>query len=227
MKISKALRPNRDLPQLEVLALAAAAAGTGADFEHAVVALPNLAQGAPSGTAGMVAENTMTIRWLGLLFEATLTGAATNNFTVNILQRRAGAPPVNTTSATTITAGTQTFTPASLAGFFVGAKVVFSGGTGATETVTIAAVNTSAGTATATFVNGHSGAYTIVSAPLATITYGSGVNESQWVPHWFAASPGNYVLPGDVITVQRVSAGTGLASPSFSVIVEWENYVPR
>lgn len=219
MRISKALRPNRDLPQIESVNIAAQTAG--AAYEHAIVALPNLAQGAPSGTSGELPQNSLTLRWVQLVFEAALAGVATNNVTYNVNQYRAGSPPVNTTSATTIVAGQQVVTPASMANITVNSKLVFSGGTGAAETVVVQSVNNSAGTFTATFANGHSGAYTIVSAPLATITYASGVNASKWVPVQLALTPGNYIAPGDVVTLQMASNGTGLATPALSVILEW------
>lgn len=226
-RISKALRPNRDLPQLEGINLnAQAGAGSGADYEHAIVALPNLAQGAPSGTSGEYPTNAMTIRWIQITFEANLTGVATNNVTYNFNQYRNGAVPVNTTSTTTIVAGQQTVTPASMANISVNSQLVFSGGTGATETVVVQSVNNSAGTFTATFANGHSGAYTIVSAPLATITYSNGVNATKWVPVQLKANT-NYIAPGDVVTIQRLSNGTGLATPALTVTIDWANAGPQ
>lgn len=228
MKMTNALRPNRDLPQLEGINLnAAAAQGGGADYEHAIVALPNLAQGAPSGLSGAIPQNTMQIRWIMLIFEAVITGAATNNVVYNILQRRNGGFLVNTTSPTTIVAGIQTVTPASMANITVGTRLTFSGGTGAAEVVTVASVNSSAGTFVATFVNGHSGAYTIVSAPLATITFSNGVNAAAWVPVQLAANPTNAIQAGDVITLQRFSNGTGIATPALTVTIDWQNYVTK
>lgn len=228
MKMTKALRPNRDVPQLEGINLnAQAGAGSGADYEHAIVALPNLALGAPSGLSGAVPQNAMQIRWILIVFEANLTGANTNNVTYNVNQRRNGLPLVNTTSATTISAGLQTVTPASMANIMVGMKLTFSGGTGATEVVTVASVNASAGTFTAVFANGHSGAYTIVSAPLATITFASGTNATAWVPVQLAAYANNYIAPGDTVTLQRVSAGSGLATPALTVWIDWESYLTK
>lgn len=224
MRMTEALRSNRDLPQLEGINLnAAAGAGSGADYEHAIVAVPNLAQGAGSGLAGATPQNTMQIRWIMLIFEAVLTGANTNNVTYNILQRRNGAFLVNTSSATTVVAGTQAVTPASMTNITVGTKLTFSGGTGATETVTV--LSTTQTTFTATFANGHSGAYTIVSAPLATITFASGTNAAAFVPVQLKANPGNAIAPGDVITLQRTTAGTGLATPALTVTIDWKSYV--
>ncbi|HZU01526.1 MAG TPA: hypothetical protein VFA10_17795 [Ktedonobacteraceae bacterium] len=69
---------------------------------------------------------------------------------------------VNTTSSTTITAGSNVVvTPASMNGIYVGQKLNFANGTGTAETVVVTA--TTSTTFTATFVNNHSGAYTITS----------------------------------------------------------------
>jgi len=71
---------------------------------------------------------------------------------------------VSTTSATTITAGTdRVVTPASLTNIVSQLRLNFSGGTGAAEDVVVKTVNAVAGTFTADFVNGHSGAYNIIS----------------------------------------------------------------
>lgn len=71
---------------------------------------------------------------------------------------------VNTTSATTITAGAGVVvTPASLNGIVVGKLLNVAGGTGTAENVRVSAVNLTAGTFTADFSNNHSGAYTLVS----------------------------------------------------------------
>jgi len=70
---------------------------------------------------------------------------------------------VNTTSATTIIAGSNvTVTPASMSNIFVGQKLNFANGTGTAETVVVKQTP-SLTTFTADFVNGHSGAYTISS----------------------------------------------------------------
>lgn len=71
---------------------------------------------------------------------------------------------VTTTSATTIVAGANVVvTPASLTNILQGMELNFSAGTGAAEDVVVKNVNAVAGTFTADFVNGHSGAYNIVS----------------------------------------------------------------
>lgn len=68
---------------------------------------------------------------------------------------------VDTTSVTTIVAGSQVVTPASMAGIRLNQFLDISGGTGAAETVQVTAVTPT--TFTATFANGHSGAYHITS----------------------------------------------------------------
>ncbi len=71
---------------------------------------------------------------------------------------------VATTSATTITAGSdKTVTPASMTNIVQGMRLNFSAGTGAAEDVIVKTTNVVGGTFTADFVNGHSGAYNIIS----------------------------------------------------------------
>jgi hypothetical protein len=75
--------------------------------------------------------------------------------------------PVNTTSSTTITAGSGVIvTPAAMTNIFAGTQLRFSGGTGTAETVVVTAVTST--TFTATFANNHSGAYTIVTPTALT-----------------------------------------------------------
>ena len=209
---------HRDIPNLPTINVnLSVAGGVSTDFEHVIYMTPKLIQSLTTGEAGDVPINSQNVRYVMLNFESNLTGANTNNFTLNIVQRRAGAILVNTTSATTVVTGVNTVTPASMANIQVNSQLVFSGGTGATETVTVQSVT--ATTFNANFANGHSGAYTITSAPLATITYASGTNETAFVTHQFTV-PINYsnaILPGDVVTIQRISNGTGLANPPFTV----------
>lgn len=68
---------------------------------------------------------------------------------------------VDTTSGTTISAGSQTVTPVSMTGIVLGKYLTFSGGVGAAEVAQVTAVTPT--TFTATFANGHSGAYHITS----------------------------------------------------------------
>ncbi len=219
--LEKSMGRNHDVPQLETLRFAAASAGSAADFEPVIVPLTDLTVGAPAGTNMMgTTNNSMYVRNITLTWEAALTGAATNNFTINVNQYRGAALLVNTASATTITAGTRTVTPTTMANIFVGTQLVFSGGTGATETVTVLAVT--ATTFDATFANGHSGGYALTSAPLATITYGNGTNDAKWVQRALTVQKVNFIKGGDVLTLARVSSNaTGLASPAGGVVIDW------
>ena len=227
VRISRELGRNRDLPQLESLRFAAGTAGSANDFENIVTVVPDLTVGAPAGTNMMAGtNNSMYVRNVSITWEANLTGAATNNFTLNVNQYRAGALLVNTSSSTTVVASTMAVTPASMNNIYVGVQLIFSGGTGATETVTVASVTQT--TFTATFANGHSGGYTITSAPLATITYASGTNDTKWVPRTLTTQKTNFVQKGDIITVARVSSNsTGLASPAGVLVLDWANAGPQ
>lgn len=74
--------------------------------------------------------------------------------------------PVNTTPTTTIYAGTQTITPSSITGVVAGQLFTFSGGTGASENVSVASLTSA--DFQGTFANGHSGGYTVVATPIST-----------------------------------------------------------
>jgi hypothetical protein len=224
MKISKALRGNLDLQQIECLNVAAASAGSGSDFEHVIGYVADLTQGGPSGAAGMQAVNYQQIRYFTMVWEATMTGQATNYFTINFNQYRAGALLVNTTSSTSVSAaGSATITVGSggAKNCYIGQYLNISGGTGTAETVQVTAFNANSNTITAVFANTHSGTYNVVAAPLATLAYSSSsVTDSKFVPHQIKALP-NTVQAGDVITVARVSTGTGLASVAATFGYEW------
>lgn len=221
----KALGRNKDIPQLESYAGVAASAGTGSDFEHIITALTDLTVGASSGMAGDVPSNTMSIRGFILTFEAAITGAATNNCTFNLRQYRGGSILATTTASTTVAVGSATITPASMAGIFVGQTLAISGGTGTAENVIVTAITST--TFTAVFANTHSGTYNIAQAPLATITFGNGTNAVAYTAlSWAIGSSSfplnrNYIRGGDVITIQRASNGTGLASTAFLAEIDW------
>ena len=230
--LARSLGRRRDWPQLESYTVAAGAAGSAADFEHSIFSLPNLAKGATSSTSGSLPINDMVLRSVALVPESTITGAATNFMSLCVRQYRAGVlvPTVNTTSATTISAGAATVTPASMANIQVNSLLVFSGGTGATETVVVTAITGT--TFTATFANGHSGAYTIVCNNIASMTFNAvGVTAAAYTPAILLAGtsangmtfvPNVLIQPGDVITIQRLSSNvTGLASPITLAQVEW------
>lgn len=150
-QLEKILGRHRDISLTKTALVPAVVAGTGADFEHAVFYVPTLPDS--SGEASTLAMTAQNLRSITAVFETNLTGAATNNFTLQFNIRRAGA---------------------------------------------------------------------IVGSPLASVTYGSGTNETAFVAHEFPIqlSSSLVLLPGDVVTVQRVSAGTGLASPAFSVFCD-------
>lgn len=217
----KALGRNKDIPQLEHCTGAAASAGTGSDFEHIIAVVPDLTVGATSGSVGDLPSNTMSIRNLTLTFEAAITGAATNNCTFNLRQYRGGSIVATTTATTAVTgAGSATITPASMAGIFVGQTLAISGGTGTAENVVVTAITST--TFSAVFANTHSGTYNIAQAPLATTTFASGTNAAAYTPISFNIPRGsNTCKGGDVITIQRVSNGTGLASTAFVAAIDW------
>jgi hypothetical protein len=231
VKISKALRGNRDLPQLESAGLVAASAGTASDaaFEQILAVIPDLTKSAPSGSAGMQANNTMQVRWFLLTWLAAITGVVTNNCAVQLKQWRGGAVLTNTTSSTAVgAAGSATITvgAAGANNCYVGQYLDISGGTGTAETIVVTAFNAVSNTITANFANTHSGTYNVVSTPLASVSYGNGTNDAARVARQIVALP-NTVKPGDVLTVVRVSAGTGLATPAGSASIEWVESGPQ
>jgi len=130
---------------------------------------------------------------------------------------------VSTASATSVTSGATVITPTSMSNIAVNSVLTFSGGTGASENVTVSAVT--ATTFTATFANNHSGAYTIKSAPIAS--YGpysaTTVVSTALLPQIATmTTPYNIFLPNDVLTFARTSNNaTGLISPAGTLFVEW------
>jgi len=225
MKMSKALRGNLDLQQIECYALPALSAGSAADVEHVIGYVTDLTQGGPSGAAGMQAYNGQQIRFFTAVWEATMTGQATHYFTLQFKQYRAGALLTNTTSSTTVSAaGSAQITVGSGAAVncYVGQYLDISGGTGTAETVQVTAFDPVGNKITAVFANTHSGTYNVVSTPLAQRVYNSSsVTDAAWVPRQIAALP-NTLKPGDVITVKRLSNdATGLASVAATVGYEW------
>lgn len=218
-QLYKALGRNREFPQLESVGVASSAVNV--NFEHPIAMVPNLASVAGSGNSGFVQPSAMHLREIYLIAEAALTGANTNTVTLNILQKRGGAILVNTTSSTAVSAaGSVVITPASMANITVNSILSITGGTGTAENVTVSAVTPT--TFTATFANTHSGTYNIQSVPLASIAFVSGTNLATLVPTLLKPLANNTILPGDVITVQTVNAGTGLATPAMLVQFDWE-----
>jgi len=194
-----------------------AAAGSAADYEHVLGVVPDLTKLAGTGQAGALPLNDLRARLVNIITEATLTGAATNNFTWQVLQKRAGALLVSTTTSTAVaSAGSVEITPGSMANILKGTALLVDTGASA-ETVIVTAITST--TFTATFANTHSSTWNVVSAPLASVTYASGTNETALVPHEIATQyTANSIHPGDIITFKRVSSNsTGLASPAVTV----------
>lgn len=213
-----------DIPFVLSDRISSAAGGTAADYEVVLFALTDLGLIAPSSPKSTLPGNDIALKAVTLIPEANITGNATNNFYWAIRQWRGGSAinQVNTT-APAITAGAGVVvTPANPAGIQVGSLLFISGGTGASETVLVTAIGN--GTFTANFANSHSGAFTITSTQLALVNYNApAVTETAYVPHQLTPlfSP---ILPGDVITLQRLSNNaTGLASPSVGVMLEYSN----
>jgi hypothetical protein len=217
MRIDEFLGLDRDLAFGPTLRLPSAAAGSAADYEGTLLVVPDLTKLASTGRAGALPLNALRARLAIWTVEATLTGAATNNFAWQILHKRAGALLVNTNTPTAVAApGSVVITPASMANIFVGTALLVDSA-GNAETVIVAA--TTATTFTATFAQTHSSTWTIVSAPLAAVTYANGTNETAFVPRQTATQyTANAIHPGDILTFKRVSSNaTGLASPAVSV----------
>lgn len=212
---------HRDMPLGHSRFIAAGTAGSANDYEHVLAVVPDLTKLAGSGQAGDLPLNAMTLRMVALVTEANLTGAATNNFTWNILQKRGAALLVNTSTSTAVSsAGSVAITPSAMTNIFVGTQLLVDSGASA-ETVVVTAVTST--TFTATFANTHSSTWNIVSAPLVSIAYtSSSVTETALTPHQIAAIKPNILLPGDILTFQRVSSNsTGLASPALTVQLDW------
>lgn len=219
-QISEFIGLHRDIPFGPGKQIASATAGSATDYEHVLAVVPDLTKLAGSGQAGDLPINAMALRMIVLVTEANLTGAATNNFTWNVLQKRGAALLVNTTTSTAVgSAGAATITPGAMTNIFVGTALLVDAGASA-ETVVVTAITST--TFTATFANTHSSTWNVVSAPLASITYASGTNETALTPHHIKALAPNILLPGDIITFQRVSSNaTGLASPATMVQLDW------
>ncbi len=174
------------------------------------------------GTPETVAVTAVT----GTTFTATFAGAHTYAATpipiVNSVATPFMAIPVNTTSATTIVASTMAVTPVSMSNIVPGMSLYLAGGTGAAELVVVQ--STTATTFTATFANGHSGAYTIIQAPLAIITYSATTVVTQALNAALFNPPylNNILLPGDILTVYRnANNATGLATPASTWMFEF------
>jgi hypothetical protein len=226
-----------DLPLAPPVRIPAGTAGSANDYEYALFTIPDLTQ-LSATNKGVIPYNAISLRAVTIVPEAAVTGASAHFYSWLIRQYRAGTVlnQVNTTSATTITAGSGVVvTPASMQNIVVGSILYVSGGTGTAEYVVVTAVSYAAGTFTATFANNHSGAYTIVGTGLAQISYnGTGVTETAYAPRQLkvlAPTSATIIQPGDVLTIQRLSNdATGLASPAATVQLDYvsiNNLQPR
>jgi hypothetical protein len=219
-QLSEFMGLHRDLPIGPAMLIPSATAGSATDYEHVLAVVPTLTVLAGSGQAGDLPLNAMALRLVALITEANLTGAATNNFSWQVLQKRGAALLVNTNTSTAVSvAGSTTITPGAMTNINVGTQLLVDSA-GNAETVVVTAVTST--TFTATFANTHSSTWTIVSAPLMSITYASGTNETALTPHQIASLAPNILLPGDILTFKRVSSNsTGLASPAVTVQLDW------
>ncbi len=200
--------------------VASAAAGTAADFERPLFTIPPLSALAGSGEVGSMPYQAMTLRLLSLVYEALITGSSTHYFTWNVRQLRGGSILVNTTGSAIASTGLQTCTPAAMTNIAVGVPLLCDTG-GSQETVVPVAVT--ATTFSAVFANTHSNGFAIVAAPLATIAYKTGTNEVAYTPRNLVAVQKNLILPGDVVTLQRVSSdATGLTQPNVLVELDFD-----
>ncbi len=200
--------------------VASAAAGTAADFERPLFTIPPLSLLAGSGEAGSMPYQAMTLRMISLVYEALITGSSTHYFTWNVRQLRGGAILINTTGSAIASTGLQTCTPAAMTNIAVGVPLLCD--TGASQE-TVVPISVTATTFTAVFANTHSASFAIVSQPLVTIAYKTGTNEAAYTPDNLKAVQKNLILPGDVITLQRVSSdATGLAQPNVLVDLDFD-----
>ena len=200
--------------------VASVTAGSASDFERPLITIPPLSLLAGSGQAGSMPYQPLTLRIVSLVYEAIITGSSTHFFSWNVRQLRGGVILVNTTGSAIAATGLQTCTPAAMTNIAVGVPLLCDSG-GSQETVVPVAVT--ATTFTAVFANTHSNGFAIVSQPLATIAYKTGTNEAAYVPDNLKAVQKNLILPGDLITLQRVSNDvTGLTQPNVLVELDFD-----
>lgn len=228
--LSRILGSRQDIPFVSTEQFPAASATT--DYEHAVLVIPNIAQGASSGSASMYPVNDIYIRSLLLTPEAAITGAATNNCILGFRQYRAGSVvnQINTQNTGSITAGSRTVTPVTgtlMKNIQVGTVLHIAAGGGTAEDVIVTAVSYTAGTFTATFGFTHNANTAITGQYLAAIWYNAApVTEAAYTTHQIVPIA-NQFLPGDVLTFQHIHYGTGLSGgpPAISVFAEYVSLV--
>jgi hypothetical protein len=223
----RTLGRHRDIPHLRNFWKANVAAGSAADYEHALVALPDLTVGAASGTAGFAASDLMHVKRALLIPEAAITGATAHYFTWQLNWYRAGVAPVSTTLNNGAVTGTgvQTVTLTAITNIVPGMVLTFSGGTA--ENVMVTAVNYANKTVTAAFTISHADSTNVLTPPLASVAFITGTNASKWVPIQLSGLANAPLKPGDVVTLARVSNdATGLASPAVQCVLELSPYSP-
>jgi len=111
---------------------------------------------------------------------------------------------VDTTTTTTISAGSQVVTPASMANIYVGQRLIIDSGEATSESVVVTAVTST--TFTATFANGYSGTTTIQ----GHVVYADEIVKDL-VSHVTAVNPGQ--LSADTSLIQ--SPGVDLLDESY------------
>src|SRR5579885_2878298 len=138
---------HRDVPIGPSVRLPAATAGSATDYESVLFVVPDLTKLAGSGQAGALPLNALRARLVNITTEANLTGAATNNFSWQLLHKRAGALLINTNTSTAVaSAGSVAITPASMANIVVGTPLLVDAA-GNAETVVVTAVTSTTFTA--------------------------------------------------------------------------------
>lgn len=224
--LSRILGSRQDIPFIAGVNLAAATATT--DYEHPILAIPNITVGASSGSASMYPGNDIYIRYLAITPEAAITGAATNNCILGFRQYRAGTllNQISTQNTSSISAGSRTVTPVTgtlMKNIQVGTVLHIAAGGGTAEDVIVTAVNYTAGTFTATFGFSHSANTAITGQYLAAVWYNAGtVTEAAYTTRQLTPIA-NQFLPGDVLTFAHTHYGTGLSGgpPALSVFAEY------
>ena len=222
--LSRILGSRQDIPFAEGANFAAVTATT--DYEHPILAIPDLTVGAATGSASMYPGNDLYLRYLSIVPEAAITGAATNNCLLGFRQYRAGTALnlISTQNTASITAGSRVVTPVTgtlMKSIIVGTVLHIVAGGGTAEDVIVTA--RTATTFTATFAYSHAANTAVTGTYLVAVWYnGSGVTEAAYATHQLTPIA-NQFLPGDVLTFQHIHYGTGLSGgpPAVTVFAEY------
>lgn len=223
--LSRILGSRQDIPFVEGANFAAVTATT--DYEHPILVIPDLTVGASTGAASMYAGNDLYLRYLSIVPESSITGAATNNCILGFRQYRAGAALnlISMQNTGAITAGSGVVvTPKTGTlnkNIQIGTILHIAAGGGTAEDVIVTA--RTATTFTATFAYNHNASTAITGTYLAAVWYnGSGVTETAYTAHQLTPIA-NQFLPGDVLTFQHIHYGTGLSGgpPAVTVLAEY------